>query len=51
MKKHVSVLFAVSLLELYAVQQQARMEPASAVLLGSLLLTIAATIRHRAPRI
>jgi hypothetical protein len=50
MKKQVSVLFGVSLLALYALQQQARMEPASAVLWGSLLLTIATTIRHREPR-
>lgn len=51
MKKQVSVLFGVSLLALYAIQEQTRMEPASAVLLGSLLLTIATTIRHNVPKI
>jgi hypothetical protein len=49
MKKHVGVLFGVSLLA-YAIQEQARMEAASAVLLGSVLLMVAATIRNRAPK-
>ncbi|HLI83421.1 MAG TPA: hypothetical protein VKV17_05855 [Bryobacteraceae bacterium] len=51
MKKHVGVLFGVSLLALYAIQEQARTEAASAVLLGSVLLTAAAAIRHRAPKL
>jgi hypothetical protein len=48
MKRQVGVLFGVSLLAVYAIQEQASMEAASAVLLGSLLLTIATTLRHRA---
>jgi hypothetical protein len=51
MKKQVGVLCGASLLALYAIKGQARMEAATAVLLGSLLLAIAMTIRNRAPKV
>jgi hypothetical protein len=50
MKKQVGVVCGASLLALYAIEGQASKEAATAVLLGSLLLAIASTIRHRAPR-
>jgi hypothetical protein len=51
MKKQVGVLCGASLLALYTIQGQARMEAAAAVLLGTLLLAIAMTIRNREPKV
>jgi hypothetical protein len=51
MKKQVCVLCAASLLALYAIGGQVRMEAATAVLLGSVLLAIATSIRNRAPKV
>jgi len=48
MKKQVGILSGVGLLALYAIQAQARLEAAGAVLLGSVLLAVASTIRHKA---
>jgi hypothetical protein len=50
MKKQVGVLCGASLFALSAIEGQARMEAATAVLLGSVLLAIAVTIRNREPR-
>jgi hypothetical protein len=47
MKKQVGILSVVALLALYGIQAQARFEPAGAVLLGSVLLAVASTIRHK----
>jgi hypothetical protein len=51
MKKQVGMVCGATLLALYAIEGQARMEAATAVLLGSLLLAIAMTIRNRAPKV
>jgi hypothetical protein len=51
MKKQVGLLCGASLLALYAIEGQGSLEAATAVLLGSLLLAIATTIRHRAPKV
>jgi hypothetical protein len=48
MKKQVGILSGVSLLALYGIQAQTSVEPASAVLLGSVLLAAAITIRRKA---
>jgi hypothetical protein len=51
MKKHLGVLCGMSLLALCSIEAQAKIEPASAVLLGSVLLAVAATIRHKARKV
>jgi hypothetical protein len=48
MKKQVGILSGVGLFALYGIRAQARLEPAGAVLLGSVLLAVAITIRHKA---
>jgi hypothetical protein len=47
MKKQVGFLSAVGLLAIYEMQTPARLEAANAVLFGSVLLAVAATIRHK----
>ncbi len=48
MKKQAGILFGMSLLALYGIHAPASVEPASAVLLGSVLLAAAITIRRKA---
>ncbi len=47
MKKQVGILSTVSLLALYGFHAPASVEPSSAVLLGSVLLAAAITIRRK----